>query len=65
MKSWKTTAAGILAAALVIGEQLLYAIDPYPETLFDANIVIAQLAVLYGFWNARDNDKSSERVGAN
>lgn len=64
VNSSKTTIAGVLAAALVIGQQILNGLDASPATAFDANLVLAQLAILYGFIMARDNDKSSEQVGA-
>jgi len=63
MKSSKTTVAGVLAAALVIGQQILNGIDGIDETTMSWNVIAAQIAILYGFIMARDNDKSSDQVG--
>ena len=64
MQSSRTTIAGVLAAVLVIGQQVLHGLDGDPETIVSFNLIAAQVAILYGFIMARDNNKTSEQVGA-
>jgi hypothetical protein len=65
MKSWKTTVCGILAA--LAGGITLVAIpilDNDPATVANWGAFGAALAAAFGLLFARDNDKSSESVGA-
>lgn len=65
MKSWKTTVCGILAA--LAGGITLVAIpilDNDPATVANWGAFGAALAAAVGLLFARDNDKSSESVGA-
>jgi len=54
MKNWKTTAAGILSAIVLIAPQLLALIDNNPSTHFDLSVVLAALSVLGIGWSAKD-----------
>jgi hypothetical protein len=64
MKSWKTTAAGIVAGLAVILTQVAYLLDADPETVFSLEAVIAALGVMGIGWFARDNNVTSEQAGA-
>lgn len=60
MKSWKTTTVGILGLVIALAETVVALIEgraPNTEALFGAVAGI-------GFLFTRDNDKSSEDVGA-
>ena len=61
--SWKTTLAGIGVLLAAIGAALHAAFDNDPATVINIQEIIAALAGL-GLLSARDNDKSSEDVGA-
>lgn len=62
--SWKTTAFGILSALGIIATQVSYLLDADPATVFSLEAVFAALGVIgIGFF-ARDNNVSSEQVGA-
>lgn len=67
-KSWKTTVAGICAAVGIIAPQVAAALDNDPATVVSWEVVIGAIitaASLFGLGAvARDNDKSSESVGA-
>ena len=65
MKSWKTTLCGILG--LVAAGITLVAIpmlDEDPATAANWGAFGVAIATAMGLWFARDNDKSSEDVGA-
>jgi hypothetical protein len=65
MKSWKTTLCGILgavAAAITLVAQPL--LDSDPNTVPQWGTFLAAAAAAMGLVLARDNDKSSEDVGA-
>lgn len=64
MKSWKTTAAGIVGALMVALPQIQTWLDEDPATSPDWMVVVGAIAVAFGFSMARDSDKSSEDVGA-
>lgn len=55
----KTTSAGILAAVIVILAELADFLDDSATTAFQADLVAAQLAVLWGFISAKDNKPTS------
>jgi hypothetical protein len=63
-KSWKTSAAGIGALLVAIGGALTATFDADPTTNADWAAVIAAAVAGFGLIFARDNDKSSEQVGA-
>lgn len=63
-KSWRTTAAGILAGLSLVISQLLHLIDTDPNTVFSLELFLAGLGALgLGFFS-RDNGVSSEEAGA-
>lgn len=62
--SWRTTAAGMVFFLAIVAGQLRYVFDDDPKTNPDWNIIAAATAGLLGFSSARDNNKTSEMVGA-
>lgn len=64
MKSWKTTAAGIAAILTAVGSALTAFVDNDPTTTLDVGATIAAIMAGIGLIMARDNNKSSEDVGA-
>jgi cytochrome b len=62
--SWKTTTVGILTGVGIFATQLVNVLDADPATTFSVEAVLAALAAMGIGWFARDNDKSSEEVGA-
>jgi len=65
MKSWKTTTAGIAALVAVIATAVAAHMDSDPATVAEWGGVVTAIFVAVGFVVSRDNDKSSEAVGAN
>lgn len=64
MKSWKTTVLGVIAGLSLILPQIAAALDSDPATVFSLEAVIAGLGAMGIGIAARDNNKSSEQVGA-
>ena len=64
MKSWKTTVAGICAILAAVAGALAAELDGDPATTANWTAVIAAVVAGLGLIAARDNDKSSEDVGA-
>ena len=64
MKSWKTTAAGIAALLAVIATAVAAQFDSDPDTVAEWGAVVTAVFVALGLVASRDNDKSSEDVGA-
>ena len=64
MKSWKTTVAGIAAILTAGGAALTALTDNNPATSPDYAALIAACIAGLGLIFARDNDVSSEDVGA-
>src|SRR5688500_20255917 len=64
MKSWQTTLAGIAAIVAAIANAIVAQFDSDPMTVPDWPLVVAAIAAGIGLIRARDNDKSSEDVGA-
>ena len=63
IKSWQTTALGIIAGLLVVLPQIQNLIDGNPATVFVWEFFATGLGMLgIGFF-AKDGDKSSEDVG--
>lgn len=54
MKISKTTLAGIIAAVTVILGEANDFLDDSDTTAFQLDVIIAQLAVLWGFFQAKD-----------
>ena len=63
MKSWKTTVAGVAAIIAAIALAISHQFDSDPTTVADWSAVITALTAGVGLVLARDNDKSSEKVG--
>lgn len=64
MKSWKTTAFGILSGLGIIAAQLSYLLDNDPATAFSVEACFAALGIMGVGLFARDNKVSSEAAGA-
>lgn len=64
MKSWKTTAAGVLTALIPVLNAVQAFIDGDPATVPDWGLAIAALTAGLGLIFARDNNVSSEEAGA-
>ena len=62
MKSWKTTLAGVLSIGVAVGSAALAWLKT--GALPDLGAVVAAVTAGVGLLMARDNDKSSEQVGA-
>lgn len=62
--SWKTSAAGIGAILVALGSALSAMFDADPVTVPDWGALVAAIIAGIGLLAARDNDKSSEEVGA-
>jgi hypothetical protein len=63
-KSWKTSAAGVGAILVALGSALSATFDADPVTVPDWGALVAAIIAGVGLLAARDNDKSSEEVGA-
>ena len=63
-KSWKTSAAGVGAILVALGSALSATFDADPVTVPDWGALVAAIIAGVGLLAARDNDKSSEQVGA-
>lgn len=64
MKSWKTTVAGVAGLVAAVATAVQTQFDGDPATTPDWAVVGALLATCVGLLLARDNDKTSEQVGA-
>lgn len=63
-KSKQTTFGGLfMGLSLLLGE-MADLLDGDPATTFDVTVVMAALGAIYALWKARDNNKTSETVGA-
>jgi uncharacterized membrane protein YhiD involved in acid resistance len=62
--SWKTSAAGIGAILVALGSALSATFDADPVTVPDWGALVAAIIAGVGLLAARDDDKSSEEVGA-
>ncbi len=63
-RSWKTTTAGLAAILAALFAALTAERDGDPATVADWNTVAIAAAAGAGLLSARDNNKSSEQVGA-
>lgn len=64
MKSWKTTVMGIATILSIISGLAIAFLDGNAATNPDWTTAIAGITTAFGLIFARDNDKSSETVGA-
>jgi len=64
MKSWKTTFCGVAAIVVMVLNACIATFDGNAATVADWSGVIAAVIAGIGLIIARDNDKSSEDVGA-
>ena len=62
--SWKTTLMGICSIGTAIFGVVLAIIDGDPTTTVNWEVTIAAITAGAGLIFARDNDKTSETVGA-
>lgn len=62
--SWKTTVMGICSILGVLATAVKALVDGDPSTTVDYQMVVAGITAGVGLIMARDNDKSSEDVGA-
>ena len=62
--SKQTTIGGLVVGLPVILRQIANLIDGDPATTFDYVLVISALGAIYALWKARDDNKTSEQVGA-
>ncbi len=63
-KSWKTTVAGVASIVAAVAFAIANQFDANPATVADWGAVIAALSAGVGLVLARDNDRTSEQVGA-
>lgn len=62
--SWQTSGAGIAAILTAVGAALKALTDNDPATAVDFGVLIPTVMAGVGLLMARDNNKSSEQVGA-
>lgn len=63
-KSWQTTAAGVITALIAILSAVGAIIDGDPATNPNWEMTVAAVTTAIGLILARDNNKTSESVGA-
>jgi len=63
-KSWKTTGLGIATILAAIAASAKALLDNDPTTMVNYEVLLAAITAGIGLILARDNDKSSESVGA-
>lgn len=61
--NWRTTAAALAAAAVVLAE-LAKMVDGDEKTVANWEVITAQVAIVWGFINARDAKVTSEKSSA-
>ena len=62
IKSWKTTALGVISGLLMILPQIQNLLDGDPETVFSETVIMTGLALMGLGVTAKDGDKSTEDV---
>lgn len=62
LKSWKTTALGIISGLLIILPQIQNLLDGDPETVFSETILMTGFALMGLGVASKDGDKSTEDV---
>ncbi len=63
LKSWKTTALGILGGLAIIIPELQALLDSDPATVFSKAALMAGLGMLGVGINAKDGNKTSKELG--
>lgn len=64
MKSWRTTALGVITILSAVLGACKASIDGDPTTNVDFQILVAAITAGWGLIVARDNQVSSENAGA-
>lgn len=64
MKSTQTTLWGVIGGIGILATQAFYYFDGDPATNFSIAVIMGALGLMGIGISARDNDKSSEAVGA-
>jgi len=64
MKSKETTIAGVFTGLALIFGQMANLLDKDPGTTVEYTVIVAAVGMIVGFWRSRDDNKSSESVGA-
>jgi hypothetical protein len=64
MNSWKTTILGIAGILVAVGTAARALLDGDPATTINIEMTIAAITTGIGLIFARDNNKTSEDVGA-
>lgn len=64
MNSWKTTILGIIAGLMLLLPQIAAVLDDDPLTNPSYETIIAALSLVGVGVSARDNNQTSEQVGA-
>ena len=62
--SKETTLAGLFTGLALIAGELAKLFDNDPATTMEITTIVAAVGMVIAFWRARDNNKSSETVGA-
>jgi len=62
LKSWKTTAMGIISGLIIILPQVRNLMDGDPETVFSETVLATGLALMGLGVASKDGDKSTEDV---
>ena len=64
IKSWRTTALGVIGGLIIIMPELRALVDGNEGTVADLDTLASGLLIAFGFGMARDNSVSSERAKA-
>jgi len=65
MKSRETTIAGIFTGIALIAGQIANLLDKDPATTLEYTVIAAAIGMIIVGWRSRDNNRTSEDVGAN
>ena len=63
LKSWKTSALGILGGLMMIIPQIIAVLDDDPETVFSKATLMAGFTMMGLGIAAKDGDKTSKELG--
>tara|TARA_B100001245_G_C22822099_1_gene395598 strand:+ start:303 stop:533 length:231 start_codon:yes stop_codon:yes gene_type:complete len=64
VKSWRTTAIGVIGGLIVCLPELRALFDGNEGTVADLDTLASGLLVMFGFGMARDNNVTSEKAAA-